>query len=436
MSDWLDRILEELTPNVAPLTLVTDPDGLLLDEAILAVIHDRGFELIPFEDPITFRYVYESRFRSRWDLGEQKEIVVTLRCRDSGLASLPFDLLQAGRRLSFELGEFFPGLSYPVLTSLARGDLEALYHAWRRCAPGMLGDNATKKFILKHVFEIIPEQIAKASDLLRVLLRHHYRRQRIPPLLQEYVLQLLRRRGDFEGWPLEIILPDGEAFFAFLQERWPIFLDCAANQQGLCVNDIADRYGLEFPGPSDLPFDHDDIRIYVDNLFQEGFLQAVPHEHARPLSGTWLSFGIRTDHPEDLTRRVEGLLNSLAHGVPNRNARHEDWLHLARRRAELAVLILESEAPMPQPTRPENGDAASSNRRGTGFLAEETIRGAFQPAADSSCYAPPYSAISLEIRHRSQGTPSGAHRRGRSVARPVDYPEPGVGPTTFGVPVS
>ena len=167
----------------------------------------------------------------------------------------------------------------------------------------------------------------------------------------EHIIGLLRRREDFEDWPLETLLPDREAFFAFLQERWPIFLDGAAKQQGLRVSDIADRYGLEFPGPSDLPFDHDDIRIYVDNLFQEGFLQAVFHEHAGTLSGTWLSFGIRTDDPEDLTRRVDGFFESLADGVPNRDARHEDWLHLAWRRAELAVLTLESEAPLPTPTR-------------------------------------------------------------------------------------
>lgn len=350
MSDWRDRILGELTPNVARLTLVADPDGLLLDEDILATIHDRGFELIPFEDPIAFRYVYESRFRSLWDLGQRKEMVVVVRSRDSSIASLPYDLLQSGRCLSFNLGDIFPGLSYPVLAALACGELKALYKAWRRHAPGLLGDNATKEFILRHVFEIVPKRIARASDLLRVLLRHHYRGQRIPPLLQEYVIQLLRRRENFEGWPLETILPDREAFFAFLQERWPIFLDCAAKQQGLRVSEIENLYGLEFPGPSDLPFDHDDIRIYVDNLFLEGFLQAVPHEHAGSLSGTWLSFGIRTDHRADLTRRVDGLIGSLASAVPNQDARRQDWLRLARRWAKLAVLTLESEAPLPMLT--------------------------------------------------------------------------------------
>ena len=351
MSDWRDRILEELTPNVSPLTLVADPDGLLLDEDILAAIHDRGFELIPFEDPITFRYVYESRFRSRWNFGERKEMVVALRCRDSGLASLPFDLLQAGRRLSFSLGDIFPGLSYPVLTCLARRDLESLYQAWKRLTPTMPGDNATKEFLLRHVFEIVPARIGKPSDLLRLLLRHHYQEQQIPPLLVEHVIQGLRHREELEGWPLETLFPDREAFFAFLQERWPIFLDSVAKQQGLRVSDIADRYGLEFPGPSDLPFDHHDVRIYVDNLFQEGFLDAVLHEHAETLSGTWVSCGIRIDHRAGLTRRVDDLFESLSHAVPNRNARHEDWLHLARRWAELAVLTLESEAPLPPPAR-------------------------------------------------------------------------------------
>ena len=142
---------------------------------------------------------------------------------------------------------------------------------------------------------------------------HHYQGQRIPALLMEHLIQLLRRREDLDDWPLETILPDREAFFAFpAGNAGPFFWTVAAKQQGLRVSDIADRYGLELPGPSDLPFDHDDIRIYVDNLFQEGFLQAVPHENAGSLSGTWLSFGIRIrpsgrpDAPRGRPLRITG----------------------------------------------------------------------------------------------------------------------------------
>src|SRR5450759_1830010 len=67
MNSWRDQILKEFTPKVARLTLVADPDGLLLEEGILEGIRERGFELIPFEDHIAFRYAYESKFRSRWN---------------------------------------------------------------------------------------------------------------------------------------------------------------------------------------------------------------------------------------------------------------------------------------------------------------------------------------------------------------------------------
>ena len=199
MSSWRDEILKEFTPKVARLTLVADPDGLLLEEGILQGVRERGFELIPFEDHIAFRYAYESKFRSRWDRGEQTELVVVLHSPASDLGSLPYDLLQAGRKLSFSLGDIFPNLSYPVVTTLDRGDLDALYEAQERHGPGPLGDNATKEFVLRYVFEIAPEFVRQPSDLFRVLLRRHYRGQRIPRTLDQRLIQLLRQNDVFDG---------------------------------------------------------------------------------------------------------------------------------------------------------------------------------------------------------------------------------------------
>jgi len=174
MNSWRDQVLKEFTPQVARLTLVADPDGLLLEEGILHGIRERGFELIPFEDHVTFRYAYESKFRSRWDNGEHTDLVVVLRSPSSDLYSLPYDLLQAGRRLSFNLGDLFPNLSYPVVAALDAQDLDALFRAQIQHTPGNMGDNATKEFALRHVFGIAPELINQPSDLLRVLLRRHY----------------------------------------------------------------------------------------------------------------------------------------------------------------------------------------------------------------------------------------------------------------------
>lgn len=345
MGSWRDRILSEFTPRVARLTLVADPDGLLLEEGVLEGIRERGFELIPFEDHVAFRYAYESKFRSRWDRGEETDLAVVLRSPSSGLDALPYDLLQAGRRLSFNLGDLFPKLSYPVVAALDRADLDALFDAQTKHAQKPLGDNDTKGFVLRHVFGIALELIKQPSDLLLVLLRRHYRGQRIPAILDEHFIQVFRQKGLFEDWPLETIVPDREAFFAFLQERWPVFLDSLAKPED------ASRYGFEFPGPTLLPFDHHDVRIYIDNLFLEGLLQPVPHEQSQALAKTWVAHGIRVSPVENRRRRMEGLLDSIEKTIPTVEARHGEWLHFAYRWAELVALEREPDTTLPEEYR-------------------------------------------------------------------------------------
>lgn len=351
MSSWRDQILSEFTPQVAWLTLVADPDGLLLEEGVLEGIRQRGFELIPFEDHVAFRYAYESKFRSRWDRGEETDLVVVVRSPSSDLDALPYDLLQNGRKLSFNLGDLFPNLSYPVVAALDRADLDALFDAQKRHAPGQLGDNATKDFILRHVFEIAPELIKEPKDLLRVLLRRHYRGRRIPAILDERFIQVLRQNGLFEDWALEIIIPDAQAFFAFLQERWPVFLDSLANPKDDAVHEDAADYGFEFQGPMLLPFDHQDIRVYIDNLFLEGLLQPVPHEKSQALANTWVAYGIKVSPEENRRRRMEGLLDSIEKAIPTVDARHGEWLHFAYRWAELIALELELDTTLPEEYR-------------------------------------------------------------------------------------
>ena len=357
MSSWRDQILEAFTPHVARLTLVSDPDGLLLEESILDGVRERGFELIPFKDHIAFRYAYESRFRVRWDRGEQTDLDVVLHSQESDITKLPFDLLQAGRKLSFSLGDIFPNLSYPVVATLDRGDLDALYEAQNRYTPGPLGDNATKEFILRHVFEIAPELVKQPSDLLRVLLRRHYRGQRIPAGIDKRFIQLLRENSAFDDWPLETLVTDREAFFAFLQERWTVFLDRFAAEVRGAECKVREPPGNGYSGshhaprpPHFLPFDHHDIRVYIDNLFVEGLLHAVPHEHADILSKTWVGIGIRTTPTEDKSRRLDKLIDSLEASIPSRDAKHTDWFFFARRWAEAILLANDQDTALPEPT--------------------------------------------------------------------------------------
>ena len=129
MNSWRDAILNEFVPNVSKLTLVADPDGLLTEEKLALELRGRGFDLIDFNDPIEFRYAYESQYRSILDRGEHTDLAVILHLQNTELESLPYDLLQAGRKLSFNLGDLFPNLSYPVIEKLDRSLLDALFEA-------------------------------------------------------------------------------------------------------------------------------------------------------------------------------------------------------------------------------------------------------------------------------------------------------------------
>lgn len=360
---WREEILKEFVPRVSHLTLVADPDGLLSEEGVAASLARQGFEVLEFgEDPVAFRYAYEAGYRERWDRGEEAELVVLVRGEE--LERLPYDLLSTGRRLSFSLGELFPKLSYPVVAALDREDLDELYRAQRENPiHDRLGENATRDFVLRHVYGLSPELLARPEDLLGALLRVHYAGRRIPAMLAERLVGLVRRGGRFADWPLEEIVPDREAFFSFLQERWPVFLDRVAESRPEGVREPAAAYDLRYPGPTDLPFDNPGVRIYVDNLFSEGLLKPVFYPEADSLAGEWVSVGVRLDARSDRLSRMERLVATVREFLPDATAGYRDWLVFARRWAELGAVRHEGE-----PTRFEEEIRELQERLDTSFL--------------------------------------------------------------------
>ena len=157
--------------------------------------------------------------------------------------------------------------------------------------------------------------------------------------------RLLLRGGAFASWPLEAILPDRDAFFAFLQERWPLFLDrLVGAPRPADLQDAEEKYGFEIGGPADLPFDHDDVRVYIDNLFVEGMLRPVSHDSGAALRGAWAAVGVRIDRDADRQRRLGGLVDTASATIPGAEAHHRDWLAFAWRWAELRALLSETAA--------------------------------------------------------------------------------------------
>ena len=338
MSKWRSSILKNFAPNVSRVTLVADPDGVMLEEKILEDLKDRGFGTIAFEDPVSFRYAYEANFRANWDVGMNSDLVVIIQSDVRAVQKLPFDIVFAARIVSVSLADLFPNFSYAVLRTLNRSDFDSLEEANSQFAPAKLGDKGTKDFLLRHVFGLAPELVRHPPDLLQLLLRRHYKQQAIPKILDERLIETLGLQGSFADWPLESLLSQRELFFLFLQERWPLYLDRVTGS----TPTAATQFKPQVPGPVALPFEHNDVRVYVDSLFLEGQLHPVPHPKATTLVKSWMYLGVRTNIQEDRIRRIEKLTEIVKESLPDDSARHSDWFRFARQWAELVVLIKDS----------------------------------------------------------------------------------------------
>lgn len=355
---WREPILRYFTEDVASfarLSIAADPDALLTEQELVDEIRRRGFQLIPFDDAIAFRYAYESQYRAVWDRSEESTLVVVLRAPRSDVAALPYDLLQEGSRhsrvVSFGVTDIFPKLAPHVVLELDRTDLDPLYRAQETYDPGSLGENATRDFVLRHVFEVAPELVKSAGDLLRVLLRRHYRGRAVPRLFDERFIQLLRQSGHFPDWPLAEIVPNRDAFFAFLQERWPAFL--RSREATATGSEMKERSTLHYSGPEILPFDVPDVRVYLDNLFVEGLLEPVEPVSDEVPAESWVRAGLLVE--DDLTRsrrRLAKLGRSLDEALPEADAGYRDWIEFAFRWGKWLGLRFDLKV-----TTPPTGDA-------------------------------------------------------------------------------
>jgi hypothetical protein len=364
MADWRDSILKNFQKRIARLTLVADPDGLLTEERMLTAIKDRGFDLIPFDDPIAFRFAYESQYRSLWDQGVNTDLVVVLRSPEQRLDRLSHDLLQAGRRLEFALHKIFPKLNYPVLASLERSNLDAIHEAYQQHDGDALTERETKEFVLMHCFGIVPKLIKTTVDLLKMLLSLHSRQVHLPTILSEYLTENLGKEKAIKKWPLGDILPDREAFLRFLQGEWAAFVGTGGS-----------------PSTKDkVPFSHEDVRAYIDTLFLDGLLTPVTVDDVSALAN-WMRTGVLHDVRADAIRRYRLLRERFEAEQPASVASHRDWQQAGQRWAELVVLRWECD---------ESLDG--SDREGWDLLQEkvEDRFGAWMVERYGSLYNLPY----------------------------------------------
>ena len=332
--DWRDHVLSQFHKDVAPVTVVYDPDGLMGEEVLLERVRKEEFDVVFFDDSIQFRFDYEQRYRSRWDAGEKtNELILIVRCREHGDVVPPWDVMTLARTVSISLGSLFPRLWAPTLAGLDPATIDELYAIYREEEPRELGDQETRDYILLNVFDLNVAVVRREHQIFALLLALHYDQRKVAACLLARIEEVLSRRSQFSAWRLSKLLHDRGEFLAFMADRWRRFVQRHEASDFDAVAEEDGGYGEL--GPRELPFEHPRVRMLLDNYFSDGLIPRVRYRGEKPLEGTWIGTGLEFSEDKEHRVRMGTLLSEIRKAIPTEDARYQDWLSFATKWATL-----------------------------------------------------------------------------------------------------
>jgi hypothetical protein len=327
-----EAILRHFPPETHPLTLVSDPDGVLADESVGTALYVRGFRIVRDADPVVLRLHVE---QARPWTAQRPLVVVTT----EPLKNLPYDLWQQGHRVSLSLDAFFPNLVLPVVRELNAEQRERLSREPAPAEP--LGRRATVLHVLRQVFGTDLDALRRPGALIAWLTDLHTRADRLPPSVSAAVVGALRAEPAYRTWPIEDLLESGDAFAAFVRDQWRGYVQ---EKTGCLLAEEPVPYVLDFATDTGLQDD-------LVRLVRTGTVApiGVPEPQRLP---AWARAGV-IGQGEDARRRrigelVEDLLDRLGHTASW--ARWSGWQGIGRAWAELGTLTVagdRSEAVLP-----------------------------------------------------------------------------------------
>ena len=335
---WRAVVLDHFSAEIASscqMTVVADPDGLLLDDAVGAELATLGFDVAPYRDAIEFRYYYETRHRKRWDAGQHSSLVVSAPFPGDSLGRVPDDILagadRQGRVIEMSLARIFPTLANDVLSDLDRADLDAVWGAISTSGKDTLGRTQTQDLVLRAVFKLSAEMVTVEEDLLAQLLRLHHRDRVVPGSLAARFAHSVSEQITFAEWPIKELIDSRDSFYEFLQERWPRHL--------VTVDASIECPPLRLPGPDRINFSAPEIATVVDNLFMDGRLRPVSVPDSSRFSDRWEQVGIAGASASGSIEGVRRLLGTIVSTLPEPNVPPTVWTGFAHRWADLVQMV-------------------------------------------------------------------------------------------------
>jgi len=287
MRNWQEEIIREISFSEHICYLINDPDSICLVPEISRKIMSSG-SILADTDPVALRVQYEIWQNSELDV----PFIIRQKTIDDD--RIAYDIEIESSVIDFHISRVLPELDVAVLRAVTSEHFDILKSAISIYQPGRMLANASKDFVLRHLYKIAPEVIQDDVDIIRLLLRKHYLNLEMAELFENRLIELLSYNETFTHWPLERLIKERAFFFDCLQQQWQIYLDLETIQ----VNDT------HYSGDLIIPFSDQSVAVYVDNLFAEGLLKPIDCTQL-PVSH-WAQIGV-------VQNSVIGAENQLKH---------------------------------------------------------------------------------------------------------------------------
>lgn len=289
--------------------LVFDEDNILSNSDIISMLKENGYDIYDFKDPDLFRYYFESKFKIA-PSGKLKSGVKLL-IRYDGKITIPYDIKMSSSNIAITLTELFPKLNYTVLKEMHPDILEKLYSIYSYYTGKQLSEAETKEYILKNIYGIVPEVINNYNDLIKTFVNIYYKGIELPEIIFDYFIERLNSKDYFKKIKNKEVFYTKDNFFAYLGDEWKTYLNDLLNKTSNATID----------------FGNNDIKVYIDNLFYEKYIDPVVIDNIDALP-KWTHAGIIYDENLRRKRELENILSSVKEKIDKAKS-YRDWQNIS-----------------------------------------------------------------------------------------------------------
>ena len=293
---WQEGLLNKLALNESLCFVINDPDRICYEPYISKAIEQSNATFFDDIDSIALHLSYEA-----W-LAKKNAGAFLVRCSNINEINIPYELFRNSKTIDFHISEAIEDIDADVLRVIHPEHYQRISTIVKNYRPGKLTKVASLDFVLRHIYKIAPEIIQTDVDVVRMLIRKHYLINDMPEEIEQRLISLLKLDAVFSEWKFEELIPKKALFFEFLQHQWEMYL------ASLTINNKV----KETPYPSSkliVPFDDQDIKVFVDNLFADGLLK--PIKCVGLASEHWAWIGIQTEDDKTKTKHYQHLYETV-----------------------------------------------------------------------------------------------------------------------------